>query len=349
MVVDQLLGKFSQARTRSALDQLLGNFLLARTLTDLDKLLDQTTLHGILNSWIYECYQSNYSKRTLEHYYVKASEFLNFLGTSITDPKTITKKHVELFLTMRKQQNGRNPGQPCKPATLHGYFRALKRYFNYMVQNEILQISPMLYMKAPKVPEVVIQPYSENQIQQLLNACNPRTFLGARNRALILLFVSSGLRRDEMARMKLNDINITQQIITVMGKGAKERVVGFGKKVAKALMVYYILRKSRVKEGNEDWIWLSEEGTRLGYWGIGKAISVLVQQTGLTDIHSRVHAMRHSFGTESLRNGAQLHEVQKLLGHATQDMSLRYSKTVNSWDAVKQHPKFDPVDNWKLA
>jgi site-specific recombinase XerD len=113
-------------------------------------------------------------------------------------------------------------------------------------------------------------------------------------------------------------------------------------------MVYVIRRKDRVKEGHEEWLWLSEEGTRLQYSGLGMSINDLVVRLGLLDIHSRVHALRHTFATEALKNGANEKYVQALMGHEDPDMTQKYQKTVDSWEAVKQHPKFDPVDRWNL-
>jgi site-specific recombinase XerD len=345
-LLDQQTNNYSGAKTLSGLRQKLNQITQSRTLLDLEELLGKGGLSGILDNWMFECHQADCPWGTLKFYYSDVSEFLEFLGPTIADPKQITKKHVVMFLQLRKQFNRRYPGQPIKPSYLHGFFRALKRYFNYMVENDILEVSPMDHMKAPKVPDLVIQPYSKEQIQVLLSACDSNTFLGARNKALILLFITSGLRKFEMAKIKLADVNITDKMIKVMGKGSKERVVGFGVQTSKALMIYFIQRKARVKDGHEEWLWLSEEGTRLGYWGVGQAITELEKLVGINDIHSRIHALRHTFATEALRNGAKMHEVQELLGHVTPVMTKRYAKTVDSYDAVKQHSKFDPIDHW---
>jgi site-specific recombinase XerD len=215
-----------------------------------------------------------------------------------------------------------------------------------MKEQHIIKVHPMEGMKPPKLSQEIIQPYTKEQLSRMLAACDDTTFLGARNKALILLFLSTGLRKKEMSEVQLKDVNFTQRIIKVMGKGAKGRIVGFGTQASRALMVYFIQRKSRVKPGNEDWLWLSEEGFRLQYSGLGTAINDLVVFIGLKDIHSRVHALRHSFATESLRNGAGLKDVQSLMGHSTPTMTLKYAKTVNSEDAVRNHPKFDPADHW---
>jgi site-specific recombinase XerD len=213
-----------------------------------------------------------------------------------------------------------------------------------MKENDIIKDSPMNDMRPPRVPREIIQPYTAEQIKILMDNCDDSTFLGARNKALILLFLSTGLRRDEMYKIQLKDVDVTHRTINIMGKGAKGRVVGFGMRASKALMIYYTQhRKQRVKD-KCPYLWLSEEGTRLGYSGIGLALSKLVDFCGISGIHSKVHSLRHTFATEALTNGARLYDVQRLLGHETPAMSEKYARTVDSRNAIKNHPQFDPVD-----
>jgi site-specific recombinase XerD len=324
MVVDSLLNRLSQAQT----------------LEDLDSLLDDKSLSGILNSWLFDCQEKNYSKRTLEHYQKKVSEFLTFVKPKIQYPHEVKDIHVKLFIMTLSRQ------RKLKLSSVHGYHRAVHTYFAYMVEKKILAVSPMVGMKPPKVPKEIIIPYSQDNLKIMLELCDDTKFLGARNKALLLLYASSGLRRDEMSQIKLSEVNVVSKTIKVMGKGSKERVVGFGNHAKIALMKYAELRKKRVKD-ECPYLWLSEEGYRLTYWGIGLAIHDLKLRAGL-EIHSSTHALRHTFATGMIRNGARLNDVQALMGHTTSDMTQKYATTVTSEDAVKQHPAFDPVDKWRL-
>lgn len=326
------------------LNTLLRDLSQIQSLSDLDTLLCDHTLKGILNSWLLECQQNNYSPRTIEHYRKKVSAFLHFLGETITEPAQVKPQYITLFLLEYRKNH--------KPSGEHGFYRAIHTYFAYMKEKHIIEHHPMEGMKPPRVPKVVIIPYSEDQIKTMikvndLNYLYFHNFTSVRNKAILLIYLSSGLRRLEMSEIKLGDVNIRTRTIKVMGKGSKERVVGFGTGALKALLEYFKLRRERVKDQNCPYLWLSEEGTQLGYWGVGLAIHDLRVRANIK-VQSSTHALRHAFATQSLRNGARREDVQLLMGHSTPAMTQRYQATITSEDAVKQHPAFDPVDHWKL-
>jgi integrase/recombinase XerD len=321
------------------LDHLLLQINHAQSLADLDHLLDDETLKGVLNRLVFFCVESNYSERTIEHYQTKISGFLKFLGKDITLPAQLTSRHISLFLIQHKST--------WSSATVNGYYRALHRFCSFMVEQSILKVSPMEGMKPPKMSQEVLIPYSKEQIQAMLYLCDHgNKFTGVRNKAMILIYLSSGLRKREMSNIRISEVNIIQCIIKVMGKGAKERIVSFGKSAKNALMEYWKIRKERARPGN-DYLWISEEGTRLGYSGVGLAVYDIKIRAGI-NVRSSTHALRHSFATESLRNNASLKHVQSLMGHSTPYMTLKYAKTVDSEDAIKAHKSFDPVDCWKI-
>jgi len=319
---------------------MLRKFRQAQTLSDLGQLLDRKTLSGIFHSWLYNCFEQNYSDRTFEHYEKKVGEFLGSLGPDITKPKQITDSHIKFFLTRKAVGH--------EDTTVHGYHRAIHTYFSYMVAEKIIKVHPMVNMKPPKVEKKIIQPYKHEEICTIINYCdNTRRFTTIRNKALFLLYISTGLRRDEMTNIELPHVDISHRTIRVNGKGDKWRIVGFGARASKALLDYFKIRGTRAKDKDNPFLWLTEEGDRLGYWGIGRAIYETRVRLGIK-IQSSTHALRHTFATQSLRNGADLKTVQALMGHSTMDMTNKYVETVNSEDAVKRHPGFDPVDKWRL-
>ena len=112
-----------------------------------------------------------------------------------------------------------------KPYNFYDYFRSIKRFFNWLVDEGVLSVSPMANMKAPRVPKVLIQPLSVDDIRSLLALCDKNTFLGVRNWAILLVFIETGLRLAELANIQIKDIDFNRGVIKVMGKGARERVV----------------------------------------------------------------------------------------------------------------------------
>ncbi len=343
MVLDLIPGNFTQAQLVTTLDHMLERLAHANTLSDLEDILDNTTLVGVLASWLFDCQQNNYSQRTQENYLEKTGKFLIFLGPKIIQPEQIKPEHIKLFLLKLRKT--------LKPSSEHDYYRAIHRYFQYMVDKNILKIHPMDGMKPPKVPRIVISPYTREEIKDMLLLCDKGfrysyDFICVRNKAMILLYLNSGLRKNEMYEITLDRVNIRDRTIKVLGKGAKERIVGFGSRANTALREYFELRQKRVKD-DCPYLWITEEGNRLGYDGIGAAIYDLRKRANINK-PSSTHAMRHTFATQSLRNGARPDDVQRLMGHSGPEMTQRYQQTVNSEESVKQLQKFDPVDHWKL-
>jgi site-specific recombinase XerD len=139
-----------------SIDHLLDRLSQAQILSDMDHLLDDKTLNGILRAWLFDCIEQNYSVKTLEHYRGKVSQFIEFVKP-ITNPADVTANHVRLFM-ITKRKSLTKFKTPVKPNTIHGFHRAINRFFSYMVEKKTLSVSPMLGMKPPKVPEVVIMP-----------------------------------------------------------------------------------------------------------------------------------------------------------------------------------------------
>jgi integrase/recombinase XerC/integrase/recombinase XerD len=201
----------------------------------------------------------------------------------------------------------------------------------------------MSSIRLRKPPDKLIQPFTPEHIRDLLLLCDDSKFLGARNRAIILTFLDTGLRLSELANIELKDLDFDREIIKVMGKGAKERVVRVGKRAQRALLRYLLMRKDGLP-----CLWVSEERRLLTHWGIELMIHKLGKRAGFTGVRCSPHTFRHTSATQSLRNGAGLEQVKSLLGHSTLYMTMRYAATINSEDAVISHRNFSPVDRMNL-
>lgn len=209
-----------------------------------------------------------------------------------------------------------------------------------MVEEETLKQSPMSSIRVRKPPDKIIQPFKLDHIRDLLLLCDDSKFLGARNKAVILTFLDTGLRLTELVNIEIKDVDFYHEIIKVMGKGAKERVVRIGKKTQKALLRYLLMRNDGLP-----CLWVTEERRPLTHWGIEIMIRNLGKRAGISGVRCSPHTFRHSAATQSLRNGAGLEQVKSLLGHSTLYMTMRYASTINSEDAVIAHRKWSPVDN----
>jgi len=294
--------------------------------------VDQRTLNGQLKVFLLSCKVEELSYWSIRNYGQKLGVFVRFCSSiGISDAHYITSHHIRLFL-LKLQDT-------CQRRSVHNNYRALKRFFNWMVEQEVLTQNPMTLIRIRKPPDKIIQPFKLDQIQDLLSLCDDSKFLGARNKAIILTFLDTGLRLSELADIQIADIDFDHETIKVMGKGAKERVVRIGKKTQKALLRYLLMRNDGLP-----CLWVSEERRPLTHWGIELMIKKLGKRAGFTGVRCSPHTFRHTSATQSLRNGAGLEQVKSLLGHSTLYMTMRYAATINSEDAVISHRQFSPVD-----
>lgn len=295
--------------------------------------VDQRTLNGQLKVFLLSCKVEELSLFTIQSYDQKLRVFVRFLADlQITQPEQVTTTHIRMFL-LKLQDT-------CQRRSVHNNYRAIKRFFSWMVEEGTLKQSPMATIRVRKPPDKIIQPFNLDHIRDLLLLCDDNKFLGARNKAVILTFLDTGLRLTELVTIEIKDIDFDHETIKVMGKGAKERVVRIGKKTQKALLRYLLMRNDGLP-----CLWVTEERRPLTRWGIVLMIRKLGKRAGISGVRCSPHTFRHSAATQSLRNGAGLEQVKSLLGHSTLYMTMRYAATITSEDAVISHRRFSPVDN----
>lgn len=274
---------------------------------------------------------------TLEDYRYKLRYFIDFCrGAGVSSTSGITTDIARAFIA--HIQTGH------KPSTVSDYFKTAHRFLEWLVEEERLAINPMRKIKTPRVPETIIKPFGPDHIQVIMALCDDGRRISIRNRAMVLVLLDTGLRLSELTRIQVADIDIRQGIIKVMGKGAKERIVGIGKSTLKAIIRYY---KSR--SGNHPQLWLTEEGKPLSVDGAGQIFNkTLKPRAGFSDVRLSAHTFRHTCGTMELLNGASERDVQLLLGHSTQRMTQHYTATITSRMIVARHKSFSPVERLRL-
>jgi site-specific recombinase XerD len=180
--------------------------------------------------------------------------------------------------------------------------------------------------------------YSLDEIKALLSVCErdikgATHFLGIRNKAIILLFLDSGLRLKEMATLTLSDINLTEQYVRVLGKGNKPDFCPFSNKTGRVLWLYLAERKPRAKTSN---LWIIESGGALSHGGLGNCFRDLKSRAGVTS-PGGVHRLRHTAALQYLRGARDSFLLQLFLRHTDLTMSRRYVQGLKKEDAICAH------------
>jgi len=318
------------------LEHMIAPDVHASPVRKLAHMIAPTELHATLETFLISCRVDELSPRTIVDYQQKVSSFIRFaVENSAAAPPDVTTHHVRLFLLSLQDR--------CSAITVKDYYTALHRFFNWLVAEGVIEVNPMAKIRKPRVPQKIINTFTDQHIMALLKMCDTGTFTGLRNRAMVIMLIDTGLRLSELASIQLGDIDIEHGLIKVMGKGAKERFVAFGKRAQKAVLKYLLARHD-----DHTCLWVTEERQPMQSRGIQIMIRRLGQRAELQGVRCSPHTFRHTFATRSLLNGGGQRFVQSLLGHSSGRMTENYIRSIDSTHATEAHKKFSPVDRMKL-
>jgi len=247
--------------------------------------------------------------------------------------------------------NGGKGVKKAKPSTAWPYYRALRRLFNWAVEEGYLESSPLATIHFKPPPEPAIEGYTIEELKRLLTVCDLdiRTgarFTGIRNKAMLLLFIDSGLRRAEMANLRLSDLDLEGGRVRVLGKGNKIGIAPFSPKTAKALWAWLLQRKLRAKT---DRLWVTEEGRAFSIEGLVSWFTRLKKRAGVKG-RGGVHRLRHTAALQYLRGAKDSFLLQLFLRHEDLTMSRRYTQGLKHEEAIEAHRNgASPVESLGLG
>lgn len=205
-----------------------------------------------------------------------------------------------------------------QPATQARIVSGLKSFFGYLLEEQLITDDPSVLLETPKIKRKLPDTLSVYEIDQLINAIDASKPEGMRNKAIIEVLYSCGLRVSELTELKLSNIHPKTEFIKVIGKGNKERIVPIGATALKLLNIYIneIRVHQKIKRGHEDFIFLNRFGAKLSRISIFTLIKSLAEVAGIKKNISP-HTLRHSFATHLIEGGADLRAIQDMLGHAS--------------------------------
>ncbi len=217
------------------------------------------------------------------------------------------------------------------PISVAGYVRGVKAFGNWCAAEELAEARALRTLHRPRVPHKLIEPLSDDALRRLLDGAS------ARDRAMLLLFLDTGLRLSELAGLRSADLR-PDGTVKVMGKGARERIVPVGTTARQALARYL-----RQGDGRPDGvIFRSRRGGALGSRGIQQVFRRLKLRAGIPGRCSP-HSLRHTFAHAYLVNGGDVFSLQRILGHTTLDMVRRYV-ALSDADLADRHRVASPAD-----
>jgi len=216
---------------------------------------------------------------------------------------------------------------------------AIKNYYKFLVNEKVLSVSPFENMDSFKVRKKIPEVLTEKDIENLLNQPDISTKEGIRDKAILELLYSAGIRVSELVNMELTDINLDEKILRCFGKGKKERLVPVGDYVVEAIKNYLKIRQ-KISDKFSNFLFITRLGKKFTRAGIWKMIKMYAKKAGIIK-NVYPHIFRHSFATHLLKGGADLRSVQEMLGHS--DISTTQIYTHVDRSHLKNiHKKFHP-------
>jgi integrase/recombinase XerC len=278
-------------------------------------------------------YEKNFSPHTLRNYSIDLEQFFFYLEkTGIEDIKDVTHRHIRGFIGTRHRQGNENSSIGRKLA-------AVRSFFSFLCRKGTLKQNVARSVRAPKSPKRLFVSLSIDEVLALLGDIYPQDKFGIRDRAILETFYGTGVRVSELSGMDISDLDLKEEFVLVRGKGRKEREVPLLGKAAQAVESYLLLRRQFQPQGEA--LFLNKNGTRLSTRSVHRLIK---KYTRLAQVQKNVspHTFRHAFATHLLDMGANIRDIQELLGHASLSTTQKYThvsveKLMEVYD--KAHPR----------
>ena len=260
-----------------------------------------------LNKYLeYLKYSKNYSDNTILNYKKDILEYFDFLNREYLSIYTIKYNDIRFLLDYYNEINLKN-------ITIRRKISCLKGFYKYLGRNNKVLDNPFDYVTLPKKEKKLPQYLNFNEMIEIFNIIDTSDLLGLRNRLVMELLYATGIRVSELVNIKIDDIDINNKSIYVIGKGNKERVVFFND-VTKKYLGMYINESKNIRK--EEYLILNKDGNGITTRGIRLILDNVIKRTSIIkNIHP--HTLRHTFATHLLNNGCDLLTVQELLGHAS--------------------------------
>ena len=251
----------------------------------------------------------NYSVNTQEAYSHDLTHFMRFLSERDMSPIDVKLDDLEQFAASLHEYA---IGARSQSRILFG----VRSFYRFLTLDGYLEVDPTELLESPILPKHLPTYLSTEEVDRLEDSIDLESNEGQRNRAIIEVLFSCGLRVSELVNLKLSGLNLNEHFMRVTGKGDKERLVPMSDRAITELQRWFIDRdRLKVKPGEEDYVFLNRRGHHLTRVMI---LIMVKRQAKLAGIKKTIspHTLRHSFATALLRGGADLRVIQVLLGHA---------------------------------
>ncbi|MBE7035741.1 MAG: site-specific tyrosine recombinase XerD [Ruminococcaceae bacterium] len=274
------------------------------------------------------------TKNTLDSYQHDICAFLQYTKEEGVNPLQAGRKNLESYFSFLKK-SGRANSTVCRELA------SLKNYYAYLLEQGMVDSNPALEIHLPKVEKKLPQVLSPGEMERLLEQPESSDLKGIRDKAMLELLYATGIRVTELIELDVTEVNLEMGFIHCEKTGA-DRIIPFGKICTEALTAYiHKVRPLLNEASDEPALFLNLSGQRMSRQGFWKLLKQYAKDAGIEKTITP-HTLRHSFAAHLLENGADLHSVQSMLGHADVSTTQIYVHLVNSKIQevyAKAHPR----------
>lgn len=286
----------------------------------------------ILDYIDYLKYEKNLSPRTIEKYKYSLIIFEKYMLNKNINLFDVTQQDIMDFITNYFKDKG--------VSSKTNSITSINNFYIYLVKDKRIDINPCENIDRPKMKKRLPDVLTVNEVDKLLDI-PLHTKEDYRDKAILEVLYATGIRISELTNLKMQDVDFTNKVVRVFGKGSKERIVPINKYALKYLGMYLDIRGSFLKGKLTDYIFLNSKGEAISRESFGLELNKIVKKQGL---NKRVtpHMLRHSFATHMLNQGADLRSIQELLGHSDISTTTIYTHVSNEKvknDYLKYHTR----------
>ena len=279
--------------------------------------------------------EKGYSANTLDAYMRDVDKLFRYLAVEQVDVLDVKLEDLEHFAAFISDLG-------IGPRSLARILSGVRQFYRFLVIDGYLEVDPTELLESPKQPDHLPEVLSTAEVDLLEQAIDLTKWEGHRNRAIIEVLFSCGLRVSELTNLKLSNLYIEEQYIRVMGKGSKERLVPISPRALDELNYWFAERNvMKIKPGEEDYVFLNRRGQHLTRTMILIMIKRYAVEAGIKKTISP-HTLRHSFATSLLEGGADLRAIQAMLGHesiGTTEIYTHIDTSTLRQEILEHHPR----------
>ncbi len=266
------------------------------------------------------------SENSIKNYIIDIKELIHFIKKNKIEenPRNCSKETIQEFIYKQSKINS--------PYTQARRISGLKSFFNFLVFEDYIKTSPAELIESPKLGRKLPEVLDIKEIELIMSKINSTDFIGSRNRAILETLYGSGLRVSELINLNISNVFNNENLIKVIGKGKKERLVPLGNYSKKYINLYIKKYRSKlnVSSASSDILFLNRRGGKISREMIYLIIKDIVKISGIKKNVSP-HTFRHSFATHLLENGADLKIIQVMMGHESITTTEIYTHLDNKY------------------